>query len=117
MWDGVLIPIVNGIKLVDVVSGIVSDPFLSILSVPDYVETLEASGPTNGTIGIPGLSLSIPFLGADFSIGAFVDLTYAITISSGSNVLMDQADVSLYALTIDFGRGTRRWQGRILNTD
>jgi hypothetical protein len=102
-WVGGTIPIVDGINASNIVAGIVSAPYIAALNVPSDVNILTNLGPTEQTLGIPGLSWSSSIFGVPVSVGASVDLRFAVTISSGANIDMNQSPVVVQSLTVRSG--------------
>ena len=78
-------------------------PLLSWLN-ETTVNTLSTVGPTDGAFTIAGLlaTTATPF-GFPLSIDAALSLLYNVTIASGAQVYVDQANVDINSLTIDAG--------------
>lgn len=62
-WNGRIYEIASSVTIADTVIGIIEHPFLSILNIPQTVDTLLTLGPTEQNAPIPGLSYSVPILG------------------------------------------------------
>jgi hypothetical protein len=95
--SGIVLLDTSAVKVGEYLAGIPDDIFGSILDIPNQAQTLENSGPTEGSIG---WTWGASYAGVSFNVGAAANTSYDVYLPTGTNMSMSQQSVIVHSLFI-----------------
>jgi len=102
IWDNVDLDISNAFNVDTFIVGLFSFA-PSIQAGVKAVNTLENLGPTETTLSLPVPVTSVSIEGFALNLNVGFGIRYDVTLDNGSNLIMDQSNVTVQSLTVNSG--------------